>query len=85
VWRALYGHGTYLKVGWRHNKRRDNPCDVVRVEMKSRTDLIAFSMRVDEALWLAAGLCKTLGHEALGGRVLFSDGERYRKAATTRK
>lgn len=58
--------GTYIKVGYIHNKRRGVLKDVIRVKIKSATpggDL-DYAMKFDEACAFVAGLSRVIAHMA---------------------
>ncbi len=63
---AAYAGGTYLKIGYVHNKRRGVREDVIRLKVKSESTEVDVQMRIDEAVLLASGLTKVAGQMLIG-------------------
>ncbi len=87
-WIFLYSgtKGTYLRVGWIHNKNKGKPDDRIRVRIKSLTCNLDFNARIDEALALVTGIGKTMAKQAIFGRIKIKEvshakGPRKRKDA----
>jgi len=73
IWKQLGDKGTFIVVGWIHNKARGVITDHVVIRMRSLHNGvyndIRHNMRVDEAAGLAAGICKVICKQALAGRL----------------
>ncbi len=63
---ASYADGTYLKIGYVHNKSRGVRDDVIRLKSRSLSMELDIQMRIDEAVLLAAGLTKVAGQMLIG-------------------
>lgn len=66
IWKMVGANRTGIFVGYIHNKAKDNPYDVIRVRIISRTCNIQFNCRYDEAVILAAGLTKVAARMLVG-------------------
>jgi len=66
IFTALLAENTYQRIGVIHNKHKGNLYDIIRVQIKSKTDFIDFLCRIDEAQMFAFGLNKVLTHIIMG-------------------
>lgn len=69
IWLQTGVKGTYIRVGWIHNKNKGVPLDHIRVQIRSKSSYLDFYMRLDEAAGLAAGINKVICKETLAGRI----------------
>ncbi len=58
VWKYVSAgaDGTFMRVGFIHNKKGGVPDDVIRLQIKSKSTAIDLQFRPDEAVGVAAGL-----------------------------
>ena len=63
---AWYAGGTYIKIGYIHNKTRGVKEDVIRLKIKSASTAVDMQMRLDEAVIIASGLTKVAAQMLIG-------------------
>lgn len=73
IWLQAGAKNTVIRVGYIHNKSQGNPVDKIRVQIHSLSCHLDFSMRLDEAAGLAAGIGKVICRQAIRGRIINSD------------
>jgi len=69
IWNQLYSRGTFIRVGWIHNKNNGVKLDKIRVQIHSLHCDLDFNMRLDEATGLIAGLNKVICKEILANKI----------------
>jgi len=69
IWLQIAGKGTFIRVGWIHNKNKGVSLDKIRVQINSLHCKMDFHMRLDEAAGLAAGINKVICKQVLAGRI----------------
>jgi len=69
IWNQVYDQGTFLRVGWIHNKTEGVILDKIRVQINSLHCNLDFNMRLDEAAGLIAGVGKVICKQILANRI----------------
>jgi len=69
IWLQTGAEGTFIRVGYIHNKNRGVALDKIRVQIHSKHCDLDFNMRLDEASGLAAGINKVICIQTLKGRI----------------
>jgi hypothetical protein len=61
--------GTYLKVGWIHNKNKGNRADKLRIRIKSLTCDVDFNVARPLIKASPSSILKTMAVETIAGRI----------------
>lgn len=69
IWNYTALKGTYVRVGWIHNKQRGVVDDKIRVQIHSLHTDLDFNMRIDEAFALVGGIGKVMCRQAIRDRI----------------
>jgi hypothetical protein len=69
IWLQTAAEGTFIRVGYIHNKNQGVALDKIRVQIHSKHCNLDFNMRLDEASGLAAGINKVICVQTLKGRI----------------
>ena len=73
IWLMTAAKGTFMRVGWIHNKNRGVRLDKIRVQIRSLTCRQDLSMRLDEAAGLVTGIGKVICIQTMAGRISDKD------------